>query len=230
MDDDTDFTLMLGEYRWRVHVEVLTHESQFFRALLKGNWKVCSVHKTLNTMSHIRQESQEKCVELHDDEPLAVARLLQFLYAGYYCSRHLDWPGPHGLRTHSLLKISSCETVCCVEDRYPDTEVCYRVDIQMLSLADKYGIPALTNLVVNRFKNHRYNVITRLKLLAEKDVQTMAERCPDFKEAVAMLVAKNFKLLREGNSYKPIFVSIATWLEDDFHFTTQVMEFLAGSK
>lgn len=86
----TNFAIKLGSFVWNVHAELLATKSDFFKKITEGSrWKVChdSIVAVVAQLTH-PQENQERCVELHDDNPWMLARMLLFLYYASYTYHH----------------------------------------------------------------------------------------------------------------------------------------------
>lgn len=41
LKDDTDFQIVVGDYHWDVHEDILVSHSTFFKTIIRGPWGVC---------------------------------------------------------------------------------------------------------------------------------------------------------------------------------------------
>jgi speckle-type POZ protein len=121
----SDLTLICGGKVFKVHKVVLCTQSEVFRKLLDGNFKVHSLTVRLFTTVAINtkmsQENGAKFVNLPDDEPRVLEVLIHYMY-------HFD------LDTTSRPKTSGLWTFL----------------VHVYALADKYDLPPLRSLVAQR--------------------------------------------------------------------------------
>lgn len=220
LNDDTDLTIKLDCFTWRVDGDVLARKSGFFQKICDGNnWK----------------ESNERVVTLHDDNPAMAARLLQFLYAGDYCY-HIDDVAVGGqplIRTsltsiQDILTFSSSRSAsgkinkiglhdCSLSES--------EIDLSVYDLADKYDIPSLVEYSLKECTAN-FLVSSSLSDLFIQHYPNRLKQDSKLKEVVVKLVALNFDSLRaDKNEWAN---GVGKWLEEDFELCTAVMEKLSA--
>ncbi|RPA76714.1 hypothetical protein BJ508DRAFT_417484 [Ascobolus immersus RN42] len=135
--ENSDLILKCGGREFKVHSFMLVSQSEFFKACLDSGMK----------------ESLERTIELVEEDPVDVQRLLEFLYGGTYW----EFPENYRRRWKSLKALYECynkDTGMPVPDednpRVPvarSDEVRFNdplvITTRMYAIADKFGIPAL---------------------------------------------------------------------------------------
>jgi hypothetical protein len=110
----------------------------------------CVNFPTLTTSNpHRGQESIEAAIDLPDDDPVTIHRMLNFIYTGEY---NLKLPR----KDHDLARLegnASSEATHNVSPQkaYEDLEIAYKAHAMLYCCADKYGIPSLRDLAFTYF-------------------------------------------------------------------------------
>lgn len=121
--DDADCVVRSGQHNFLVHKLVLK-QCNFFAAAFKHGWL----------------EAKDSVVELQEDEPYLVARLIIWLYQSEYpCD---DVNGSKVAQEH-LMRISDPLCVSGDASHTPDWSSLCRLHLQMATMGDKYGLPDL---------------------------------------------------------------------------------------
>ena len=120
----TDYVIIIGDYKWKAHAQVLTTASRYFDKAIDGKFK----------------ESQTKQSVLQEKNVYDFARLLQFIYTGtfdYCCSESGQ---KRQTLLHALLKIAPPRTDLLEMD---NARTKSEVEAGMWHMAQYYDVPAL---------------------------------------------------------------------------------------
>jgi len=133
-----DFTVKCNDRTWKVHRAVICAKSKYFESLCDGQFKVLTRHPPTSCISDYRtddtsKEAQERSVSLEDDDPKYVEAMLLYMYTAEY--PFIGW-----------------------KDSVPDQLL---VDAKLYTLADKYIIPTLKNLISGHFTNYLLAITER---------------------------------------------------------------------
>ena len=80
----SDFTITCGDRTFKVHRGIICAQSDFFQAVCASKFKVLQPFTATCASTHTCQESIEAKVDLPEDEPEIVARVLEYLYTANY--------------------------------------------------------------------------------------------------------------------------------------------------
>ncbi|KAK5948647.1 hypothetical protein OHC33_010249 [Knufia fluminis] len=155
IEDTTDFTIVLGEYKWRVHSDVVAEASSFFHSIVQGGFKVISRSIPLFLAdADATQEENQRVLELHEETPWVFARVLQAIYWGHWKMVHDD-DSDICVREHFPVSIDqimrhSTDASTYQSDKEADLEYWLYDEVPWLDAvinlyrrADYYGVEAL---------------------------------------------------------------------------------------
>lgn len=235
-----DFTIKLGVHEWKVHSRVLTAQSKYFQTLLKGStWKVSSRRMYVRKKSsYIYQESNDKCVELVDDDPIIFARLLMWLYYGTLPTAGSDrgnfpstGPRPitsrvveYGPRVLDVLNGADTSRVGLSEDAVTLDRLALYVKVYIL--ADKYMIESLKFDVIRLF-GWAPDVGSRQIIKAFQDHMDFVEGDGDLKRALVRLVVPLYDQIKDAHD--PDYITLWSWFKDDNSLCLLLVDELAQS-
>ena len=223
IEDDTDFTIRLGAFRWRVHAEVLMRHSMFFKAMLDGPWT----------------ETKSDTAEVHDDSPWMFVRMLQYFYGGDFDYKH-DTPSspsfvnggglfvPQSTRPNPIPTISKMMTRVTMDTNFQKLKAsdeqltAAAIDAAMYFMADKYGVEHLRAYSLRSFKLHTVDS-SCLKTICSEDFRTLMDQDDGLKQAVAQKIASCYDKLREQDS-----VWLEEWITSDAKFGLSIMDAMRG--
>ena len=128
----TDFKIIIGNFSFSVHKDLVTEKSGFFRTLCSGQF----------------QESQTNEVTLHEEDITHVARMISWVYTGKYpYGRHERSHVNPVVTMDQMMRAALCEKDAQgIDDLLP---MSYRnngmvtVDLRLYVMADKYDCPDL---------------------------------------------------------------------------------------
>lgn len=148
----SDFIIHCQGHTWRVHRLIISNGCEFFHKLCTGNFKVdCSLSRR-DTVLIDKQEAIERSVDLPDDDPKIVARLLLFLYTGGY-PVHLteEWHRLNNENYYAYRKQLASVIRCNDnEDEIPTSSLC--VEAAVHGIAEKYVVPRLKELSAEAYQ------------------------------------------------------------------------------
>ncbi|KAK5100730.1 hypothetical protein LTR70_001369 [Exophiala xenobiotica] len=203
----TNITIKLDIFTWNVHAELLASNSEFFKYFIEDStWK----------------ENEERCVKILDDNEWMLARMLQFLYYGYY-DYDQDVPQYENAVSLADLVQGGCRKVT---DAEPDPNFCMRVDLRMLQLGTKYCFGALKSHALAELRS--YNGETFIKVVEDYCLYRI-NRHPGLKELVAERISNLYNELKEAQGVEEWNAGIGKWLRDDHELCIMVMDELAKS-
>lgn len=194
----------------------MARKSGFFRKICTGTaWK----------------EREGNTVTLQNDDPIAFARLLQFLYHGAYTydlRRTVSYGKPQRPVT-ALYDLTSSGEDSTYFDKYDvDSRNFADYDIEVYDLANKYDVPTLKVFslreCVENVTSESYEAAELRTLFAEHYL-ARASHDQDLKNALAKCIAWNFDDIR-GDEYEWE-EGIGKWIKEDFELSTMVMEQLS---
>ena len=128
--EDTDLDIVCGKNIFKVHSWLFWPRCQFFKAACKSGFKVITLMlRQIENELRSAQESADRRIELPDDKPEMVLRMIEYFYLGQYRDDVFTTGFPE--KRNSAM----------------DTNV------EMYALGDKYGIKGLKNLSAEKFQN-----------------------------------------------------------------------------
>lgn len=193
-------------------------KSGFFKKICESNtWK----------------ESSERIVMLHDDQVHAFARLLQFVYHGRYCYQSDSGTGTRkekittidDLLASGVKQLTSAEALQVASAKRDF--IMPAVDLEVYTLADKYDIPSLKTLSLQRCVLNSCLTCGITSLFAAH-YPNRANQDPELKEAIADFIATKFHLIRHNE--KEWTNGVERWLKEDFELCRMVMDRLSEQK
>lgn len=129
LTNTTDFTIKLGQHQWQIHSRVVSEASQFFRVACTGRF----------------EESTRRQVELHDDSPWEVARLIQFFYLETYDH---TLPDKQSLQSMPIMElVSQGDFPSESEKREEEDRQEFQTHTLMWELANKYNCNKLREYI-----------------------------------------------------------------------------------
>lgn len=157
-----DVTVCAKSLKWRVHKSVLSTASAYWNVICNGPFQVSHTLclRTICVTDMLSQESSSQVINLREDSPPAIARLLRYIYTGdYYCKVSMTWE-PDEMLEH----------------------------VEMWKLADKYNMPALGALAITKFEavlknDHTWSLSLIYRELPELEdfefIKAVYEKCHD---------------------------------------------------
>ncbi|KAF4458120.1 Speckle-type POZ protein [Fusarium austroafricanum] len=196
----SDFTITCRGKEFKVHKAIICPQSSFFKAACNGSFK----------------EAHEGKMDLPDDDPVAVEKMLRYLY-------HLDVPLSIGQELEKSCNLSSVDfddrdipkleklgdtfvgnrLFLSWEKRKPSLTVPelprFPLCISVYVLGDKYDIPGLKTLMHDEFKKQaRYHYKSEEFLQAVREIYTSTmDHDRVFREVVLNILTKRVNLLDE---------------------------------
>jgi BTB/POZ domain len=140
------FKIVVGDYSWVVHENILTDKSNFFRVMCSGKFK----------------EAQTNEVTLHDG-PLQVAQMIMWLYYGVYDTRRAqDLKNRVSVSLNDLLEAGLAPSSAggALESLFDSVGYEDNLDwdikshLEMYKMADKYDINRLSSFCLEQIFNH----------------------------------------------------------------------------
>lgn len=207
---EPNFTIHLQKFTWRVHADVLTRNSDFFKNLCKTNaWK----------------ESKDLEITLHDDNPFGFARLLQFVYYGHYLydadDTREDYWGNRELISIVDLMSGARHDSNDVDQKQDQSLTKLSRDLEVYELADKYGMSGLKAYALRRcVSNYQCGSSLSSSFLAYYPDRMNQD--PELKKVVAICMASSISEIRlhqhewENGAGK--------WMKEDFELCTMVID------
>jgi len=166
------------------------------------------------------KEHKERCVELHEDDPWMIGRLLRFLYYGtYHYDHHYHHPYNKALEDQATLYEIMHGRTTHIEDGQDNAPDRLVVDMRMYELGDKYCIPDLKAYAMIHLSMCHGEPLTTLGELVDPD---LFDQNPDLKRFVAISVAKVAKLKGKETIEWP--QGIRKLLQDDSELCLMVIE------
>ncbi|KAE9993187.1 hypothetical protein EG327_006186 [Venturia inaequalis] len=154
----TDLTIICRGARHEVHKNIVCPQSEFFRNACKKN---------------TFKESNEGLVDFSDDEPKAVAAMVQFLYTAQY----LEKPDPEDPRTFCLLH-----------------------HVQVYCLADRCSIKLLKGLVISHLDSvDNYFSIVDIQDLVAATKYAYGNTAPNDKTMKDFLIVLIIRMMDYGD-------------------------------
>ncbi|KAK5954743.1 hypothetical protein OHC33_004467 [Knufia fluminis] len=226
IDDDTDFTVTVGDgaYSWRIHAELAAKHSTFFKTMIEASLSRStpsspqgaedqSASGTNRIHANIGQEARKQAINMQEDNPWMVARMLQFFYRGVY---DFDQePTSRGAFT-----APSFTRQKAVDGHLTGFEIA----AAMYVVADKYGAAdlkahALRDLVILRPSG---KVLVKI---CQSNFRDLIEGNGDLKLAIAQKIATCYAPLRKEESEW-----LQTWITTDPEFALLIMDSMNSSK
>ncbi|ERF68886.1 hypothetical protein EPUS_04538 [Endocarpon pusillum Z07020] len=153
----TDFTIRCQRHKWNVHKAIVCGRSGYFRRLCTSDFKVSRSSERQRDVQFDSelQEAAEATIEICDDNPDIVGRMLIYLYNPTYYASSADWDlyqectnaGVFGeAKRRQALVIPNDES--CTAKHLPDPLV---VHAKLHGMSKKYDIPDLQHASCVRF-------------------------------------------------------------------------------
>ena len=179
------------------------------------------------------QESKAKCIVLHDDEPWAIARLIQFCYTGYfnYTSATLCKSVRARLPINKRFESKQALTLGCIMnhmkshqnfEKYLLTDAKLtlpEIDAMMYRIADKYGVSRMRTRVLQSLPSADANNEAAIVTVCSDSFRALAERDHELKAAIAERLARCYSKLRKEHS-----IWIEKWVQSDPTMALMMMD------
>ena len=166
--DRSDFTIKCQEVVFKVHQVVIKADSDFCRVVCDSPFKVdIGPEAQREHLTDMKQESEEACVSLEEDDPEIIARVLEYLYTEDYTEeKPPELPGLPSLPQERLDKIEACQdamTRLQMASRMPGNAkdkadaadyvaTALETHAKLYGCADKLGLARLCKAASDRFK------------------------------------------------------------------------------
>lgn len=191
----------------------MARKSGFFQKICTGTaWK----------------ENDENTVTLQDDDPIAFARLLQFLYHGAYTYdlHRTNSYGKHRRPVTALYDLATSAHNSAYCEKYnEDSKSVAGYDMEVYVLADKYDIPKLKTFSLRecvKFVTDELFDAAQLRSVFAEHYPDRTSHDRDLKNAFAECIAFDFDRIRNGELEWD--EGIGKWIKEDFELCTMVME------
>ncbi|KAL4959525.1 BTB/POZ domain-containing protein [Aspergillus stella-maris] len=205
----SDMTIICKNATFKVHRSILCPQSDFFKMAMAGNFK----------------ESQTQTINLPDDEPKTIERVLSFLYCGYYkddghikdlgigpanapspapvpkLSEKLEGKGENAPNT--VNKDTAKETPRTknkTAGKGVPTKAC--IHLKVYIAADKYNILPLKETAAERFKGwcSRYWNSERLIAISQYALTTLPSHDITVRDIIASVIAAHMDVLSKNKA------------------------------
>ena len=153
--DHHDFVVSCGGHTFKVYRNILAANSDFFRAAVGMSFS----------------EGVNRRLDLPDDDPVLVARMLAFMYTRDYCVRNLTRT-PLGIELAQFHGITDTYSFDPFKPR--DVKQHSLLHCHMFALADKYNFEDLRSTAFARFHRSLHNKDEE-NLISEPDFEDMDE-------------------------------------------------------
>jgi hypothetical protein len=143
----SDFTIATNGVEFKVHKIVIAAASEFFRAVCGGRFQVRFLD-ILIFLPDALQEQHDGCVDLPEDSPEIIARMIVYLYTGKYHSAMTE-------EVSSLLR-DQCPDKTSTTPVKSDVQLlnCMEADVLTYRCADKLNIQNLKTAASASFQVH----------------------------------------------------------------------------